>query len=79
MNRTDWRWTSSPLRFGGLHASLCLFFPLLIVTGLSRYTFIAMGLYAAYLAYCRSSGMGPLQRLRWLRLKHLNKGQWPAF
>ena len=42
-------------------------------------TFVALALYAAYLVYCRRNGMGPLERLRWLRLKYLARGQWPAF
>ncbi len=79
MDRIDWRWTASPLRFFYVHASIVAFFPALIVTRLSRWTFIALALYAAYLVYCRRKGMGPLQRLRWLRLKYVARGQWPAF
>ena len=79
MNPIDWRWTATPLSFFGLHASLVLFFPLLIVTGLSRWTFLGLGLYAAYLVYCRRKGMGPVQTLRWLRVKYLDRGEWAAF
>jgi hypothetical protein len=79
MDRIDWRWTAAPLHFFSVHASIVLFFPALIVTRLSRWTFIALGFYAVYLIYCRSQGMGPIQRLRWLRLKFVVRGQWAAF
>jgi hypothetical protein len=79
MDRIDWRWTAAPVHFFTLHASIVLFFPALIITRLSRYTFIALGLYAAYLVYCKAKGMGPIQRLRWLHLKYVARGQWAAF
>ncbi|MGN7126789.1 hypothetical protein [Methylorubrum thiocyanatum] len=74
-----WRWTAVPLRFFGLHGSITVFFPLLIVTGLSRYTFLALALYAAYLAYCNHRKMSPLQILKYWRAKHIEGGKWPAF
>ena len=79
MERLDWRWTAAPLRFWVFHASIVLFFPLLIITRLSRWTFIAMALYAIYLIYCCRHGMGPIQRLRWLHTKYVIRGQWAAF
>ncbi|MDP4025782.1 hypothetical protein Q8W71_24425 [Methylobacterium sp. NEAU 140] len=74
-----WRWSAVPLRFFGLHGSIAAFFPLLIATGLSRYTFIALALYAAFLAYCNHCKMGPMRFLKYLRAKFIEGGKWPAF
>ncbi|MFY9294907.1 MAG: hypothetical protein WAP03_30120 [Methylorubrum rhodinum] len=74
-----WRWTAVPLKFFGLHGSIAAFFPLLILTGLSRYTFTAMGLYAGYLVYCNHRKMTPLQMLKFYRAKYVEAGKWPAF
>ncbi|WP_066922521.1 hypothetical protein [Methylobacterium sp. CCH5-D2] len=74
-----WRWSAVPLRFFGLHGSIAIFFPLLIVTGLSRYTFLALLLYAAFLAYCNHRKMGPMRFLKYLWAKFIEGGKWPAF
>ncbi|NGM38039.1 MULTISPECIES: hypothetical protein [Methylobacterium] len=74
-----WRWSAVPLRFFGLHGSIAAFFPLLIVTGLSRYTFIALALYAAFLAYCNHRKMGPMRFLKYIFAKFIEGGKWPAF
>lgn len=74
-----WRWSAVPLRFFGVHGSIAAFFPLLIVTGLSRYTFIAMALYAAFLAYCNHRQMGPMRFLKYIWSKFIEGGKWPAF
>lgn len=74
-----WRWSAVPLRFFGVHGSIAAFFPLLIVTGLSRYTFITMALYAAFLAYCNHRKMGPMRFLKYIWAKFIEGGKWPAF
>lgn len=74
-----WRWSAMPLSFFGIHASIAVFFPLLIVTGLSRYTFIAMGLYAAFLAYCNHRKMSPMRLMKYVWAKFIEGGKWPAF
>jgi hypothetical protein len=75
----SWRWSAVPLRFFGIHGSIAAFFPLLIVTGLSRYTFIAMGMYAAFLAYCNHRKMTPMRLLKYVWAKFIEGGKWPAF
>lgn len=75
----QWRWTAAPLRFFGFHGSIVVFFPLLIVTGLSQWTFVALGLYAAYLAYCNHRKLSPIQMLKYLRVRFIERGQWTAF
>ncbi len=74
-----WRWSAVPLSFFGIHASIAAFFPLLIITGLSRYTFIAMGLYAAFLAYCNHRKTNPMRFLKYVWAKFIEGGKWPAF
>ena len=74
-----WRWSAVPLSFFGIHASIAVFFPLLIITGLSRYTFIAMGLYAAFLSYCNHRKMTPTRLLKYVWAKLIEGGKWPAF
>ncbi|KMO21334.1 hypothetical protein [Methylobacterium platani] len=74
-----WRWSAVPLQFFGIHGSIAAFFPLLIITGLSRYTFIAMGLYAAFLAYCNHRKMTPMRLLKYVWAKFIEGGKWPAF
>lgn len=74
-----WRWSAVPLRFFGIHGSIAVFFPLLIITGLSRYTFIAMGTYAAFLAYCNHRKMTPMRFLKYVWAKFIEGGKWPAF
>ncbi|AWV19871.1 MAG: hypothetical protein WBL20_11225 [Sphingobium sp.] len=74
-----WRWSAVPIRFFGLHGSLAAFFPAIIVTGLSRYTFMALFGYAVYLAYCNHRKMTPLRYVKFLWAKYIEGGQWPAF
>lgn len=78
-DQLPWRWSAVPLRFFGLHGSIAGFFPLLVLTGLSRWTFYAMGVYGAYLIYCRHKKSTPGRMIQFLWAKHWERGQWSAF
>lgn len=79
MDRIQWRWTAAPLRFlGGIHGSVVVFFPLLILTGLSRWTFLALAIYVAFLVYCSVRRLSPGEMLRFWNNKYIARGQWPA-
>ena len=80
MDRIDWRWTAAPLRFFSLHASIVLFFPLLIVTpgcpAIPSSRWRSMGPtspIAGVREWGRFNGCGGLH------LKYVVRGQWPAF
>ncbi|MGN8096816.1 hypothetical protein [Methylobacterium sp. 22177] len=80
MNRMlPWRWTAEPLRCGGMHGSIAIFFPLLIFTGLSRYTFMALGIYAVFLFYCARKKLTPQQMVKYWHTKFIEGGKWPSF
>jgi len=75
----QWRWTAQPLRIAGLHASVLAFGPFLMVTGLSRWAFVALALYVAFLWWCRRAGRTPLAMIASLDTRWIRRGRWPAF
>lgn len=79
MTDLQWRWTAQPLRIAGFHASVLVFGPLLVVTGLSRWAFVALALYVAFLWWCRRVGRTPLAMIASLDTRWVRRGRWPAF
>ncbi len=68
-----------PITLFQLHGSIVAFIPLLPITGLSRWTFLALVCYAAFLIYCRARRRTPVEMITFWRVKHVDRCQWPAF
>ncbi len=72
----DWRWSSQPITAAGLHGSVYLIFPAVIITRLSSITFGLSAMYVAYLVLCKFNGYGPIDYARYLHMKYLQGGVW---
>jgi hypothetical protein len=65
----DWRWTASPLTIGGLHYSVLVFLPLLLLSQLSWWVILALVAYCAFLVWCRRKSLHPWLMVRFLDVR----------
>lgn len=75
-DHVDWRWTAHPLMFLGIHYSVLMFLPLLLITRLSWFTIYALAAYVVFLVYCKRKRLGPFDYIRFLVVRWLYRDTW---
>lgn len=78
----DWRWTSQPLTFFGIHISITLFFPLFLICMHFSYLrilyVICLIAYVVFLFVCKSRKVTPLEYARMIVVRSVYRRQWGA-
>ena len=72
----DYRWTSRVPMFGPFHWSIVGFFPLLFATRMSKWTLIALMLYAVFLWLAQHKKFGPIEYLGYLWIRFVYGFKW---
>jgi len=75
----DWRWTSQPLKFFGVHVSIVIFLPVLMFASKFLPMWIiglCFVLYSVFLILCKRRDMDPIKYLISLEVRFIRRGQW---
>ncbi|MCV9909552.1 hypothetical protein OIV19_18285 [Brucella sp. HL-2] len=77
----DWRWTSQPLSFYGVHISITAFFPLFLLS-VHFFSIIMLSVFfVAYLVFllrCKSRKMTPFEYAQMLFVRFVYRRRWGA-
>ena len=74
----DWRWTGNRVTVLGMHPSILLCFPLILITQLEMEAIVFTGVYAAFLGFLKTRQQSPMEFAAYCTNRYIRRGRWPT-